>query len=166
MKQQLNEIIIDILKENEKLVFIAIKQRAKFEGWLKFEIACRLFDSYCDVEVEYPYPNNKNRYADIYANGNLIELKTPNTNYNAEQCKSCTRPITKNISSIIEDINKLRNAGGNCEKYIAFVLFPIDSDGKYSEYIERIKNDGKVELIFKPLTINRTNVLVCSAEVF
>ena len=61
------------MKENEKLVFIAIKQRAKFEGWLKFEIACRLFDSYCDVEVEYPYPNNKNRYADIYANGNLIE---------------------------------------------------------------------------------------------
>lgn len=41
MEQRLNELIIDILRKNEVLVAIAIKQRAKFEGWLKFELAYR-----------------------------------------------------------------------------------------------------------------------------
>ena len=39
MEQQLNDILVNILKSRQDLVFIAIKQRAKFEGWLKFELA-------------------------------------------------------------------------------------------------------------------------------
>ncbi|WP_204473830.1 hypothetical protein [Bacteroides mediterraneensis] len=95
MEQRLNELIIDILRKNEELVAIAIKQRAKFEGWLKFELAYRLLGYDCDLKVEYPYPNNANQRADIFANGALIELKTANTNYKIAQCQTCTRPIKK-----------------------------------------------------------------------
>lgn len=165
MKQQLNDLIVEILKKNETLVSIAIKQRAKFEGWLKFELASRLVNYYSDLEVEYPYPNKTNQHADIFANGALIELKTPNTNFKTEQCKSCTRPITKNISSIIEDINKLRKVDGSCKKYIAFVLFPIDSEGKYNVYIERIEKEGYTHLLCKSIDIYNIPVLVCTAEV-
>ena len=49
MKQKLKELIVKILKDNEDLVFIAIRQRAKFEGWLKFELARKLQLSYSDL---------------------------------------------------------------------------------------------------------------------
>lgn len=165
MEQQLNELIIDILRKNEVLVAIAIKQRAKFEGWLKFELAYRLLGYDCNLKVEYPYPNNANQHADIFADGVLIELKAANTNYKIEQCQTCTRPITKNISSIIDDIKKLRNAGGSYKKNIAFILFPIDSGGKYKVYIKRIEEEGHIHLICKLIKINGVPILVCSAEV-
>lgn len=165
MEQRLNELIIDILRKNEVLVAIAIKQRAKFEGWLKFELAYRLLDYDCDLKIEYPYPNNANLRADIFANGALIELKTANTNYKIAQCQTRTRPIKKNISSIIDDIKKLRNAGGSYRKNIAFVLFPIDSGGKYKVNIKRIEEEGHIHLICKSIEINEVPILVCSAEV-
>lgn len=52
MEQQLNELMIDILRKNEVLVAIAIKQRAKFEGWLNFELAYRLLDYDCELKEE------------------------------------------------------------------------------------------------------------------
>jgi len=33
------EQIVNILSDNKQLMRIAIRQRAKFEGWLKFELA-------------------------------------------------------------------------------------------------------------------------------
>lgn len=165
MELELNKLITGILEENKGLITIAIKQRAKFEGWLKFELAYQLLNKYSDLKVEFPYPNNENQHADIFANGTLIELKTPNTNFKNEQCISCTRPITKNISSIINDIEKLRAAGHCYKKNIAFVLFPIDSDDKYKEYTKRIEKEGNVKLICNKIRINNIPILVCSAKV-
>ena len=163
MIQELNELIVRILKDNEDLVFIAIRQRAKFEGWLKFELSRKLL-VYPDLEVERPYPNDKNQHADIYANNAFIELKTPNTNYRYDKCITCTRPITVNITSIIADINKLRKIE-NSKKYVAFVLFPIDEENLYSEHINRIENEGNVELVMETIKIHGVPLLVCSAEV-
>ena len=39
MVNELNNLIQDILRSNVDLLSIAVKQRAKFEGWLKFELA-------------------------------------------------------------------------------------------------------------------------------
>ena len=94
----------------------------------------------------------------------FIELKTPNTNYRYEQCISCNRPITKNITSIIEDINKLRSIEEN-EKYIAFVIFPIDQKKKYLEYIQRVEKEGGVELFKQTIEINAIPLSVCTAKV-
>ena len=135
MIKLLNDHIVDILSKNEDKISIALKQRAKFEGWLKLELAYKLLQSYSDVKIEFPYPCNNRKHADIYANNALIELKTPNTNYHADNCVSCIRPITKNIESIIDDINKLQEFGGQYKKYISFVLFPVDVKEGYKEYI-------------------------------
>lgn len=165
MEKELNNLIVSILKDNAGLVFIAIKQRAKFEGWLKFQLAHKLLEEDGKVEVERPYPTNGKLHADIYAKNAFIELKTPNTNYRYKQCISCNRPVTKNITSIIEDINKLRSIEDN-EKYIAFVIFPIDQDKKkYREYILRIENEGRVKLFEKTIKINDIPLSVCTAKV-
>lgn len=164
MRLELNELIVRILKDNEDLVFIAIRQRAKFEGWLKFELARKLQLSYSDLKVEYPYPDENKKHADIYANNAFIELKTSNTNYRFDKCESLTRPITKNISSIITDINKLRDIK-NYKKYIAFVLFPIDEEEQYLEHIKRIENEDNIKLIMQTIKIHDVPLLVCSAEV-
>lgn len=164
MEKELNNLIVSILKDNAGLVFIAIKQRAKFEGWLKFQLAHKLLEEDGKVEVERPYPTNGKLHADIYAKNAFIELKTPNTNYRYKQCISCNRPVTKNITSIIEDINKLRSIEDN-EKYIAFVIFPIDQDKKYREYIQRIENEGRVKLFEETITINDIPLSVCTAKV-
>lgn len=165
MEKELNNLIVSILEGNAGLVFIAIKQRAKFEGWLKFQLAHKLLEEDGKVEVERPYPTNGKLHADIYAKNAFIELKTPNTNYRYKQCISCNRPVTKNITSIIEDINKLRSIEDN-EKYIAFVIFPIDQDKKkYREYILRIENEGRVKLFEKTIKINDIPLSVCTAKV-
>lgn len=164
MEKKLNNLIVSILKDNAELVFIAIKQRAKFEGWLKFQLAHKLLEEDEKVEVERPYPTNGMLHADIYAKNAFIELKTPNTNYRYEQCISCNRPITKNITSIIEDINKLRSIEEN-EKYIAFVIFPIDQKQKYLEYIQRVEKEGGVELFKQTIEINAIPLSVCTAKV-
>ena len=164
MIKQLNDHIVDILSKNKDKISIALKQRAKFEGWLKIELAYKLLQSYSDVKIEYPYPCDNRKHADIYASNALIELKTPNTNYQTDNCVSCVRPITKNIKSIIDDINKLHKLGGQHKKYISLVLFPIDAKEDYKKYTQRINNTGVV-LEYRSVVINEIPVLVCSAKV-
>lgn len=150
------DTIVSILSDNEDLLEIAFRQRAKFEGWLKFEIAKEFQTSGKDTKVEYPiakvyadlvadkvlpelYRNTEverliqRGHVDLFADNCLIELKTPNTSYTCEGVDSKTRPITKNVNDIIYDINKLgklrKISENHCyDLFIAFVMFPIDKD--------------------------------------
>ena len=136
MEKLLNYMICSILKEKEEIVHVAMKQRSKFEGWLKLELAHSLSEYFGDVEIEC---SRENSLVDIYAGGSLVELKTPNTNYRADHVDTKTRPITNNIDSIIKDIQKLKGLSDQSEPhYIAFVLFPIDEDGAYKMHIQKI----------------------------
>ena len=137
MKLLLNYLICSILKEQGNVVNIAMKQRSKFEGWLKLELAHRLSEYFDDVEIE---SSRGSSLVDVYAGGALIELKTPNTNYRADQVATKTRPITNNVDSIIQDIQKLQGLSVSCEPhYIAFVMFPIDDQGAYQTHVNKIK---------------------------
>lgn len=138
MVNELNEMIHSILESNQDLLNIAVKQKSKFEGWLKFELAHALKQKYCDTRVEYPITDTKS-HVDIYTNESFIELKTPNTNYQKEICEDCTRPITMNVTSIIGDIKKLNNpAILGKKRYIAFVMFPLDAHGAYKRHTDKI----------------------------
>ena len=143
------DTIESILSNNQDLLEIAFKQRAKFEGWLKFEIARAFSRLYPNTKVEYPIAKV---CADLFADNCLIELKTPNTNYTCKGVDSKTRPITKNVNDIIDDINKLgelrKISENHCyDLFIAFVMFPIDIDkdedknttSKYMEHVNRIE---------------------------
>lgn len=163
MEQQLNDILVNILTSRQDLVFIAIKQRAKFEGWLKFELANELRKLYPDTCVEKCMAyNNSKKLVDVFSNDSCIELKTPNTSYGHDGCENRTRPITSNIDSIINDINALKKIG--VDGYIAFVMFPIDNNDKYQSHIKKI--DAKVKNSVKTvIKINNIPILVYTAKV-
>lgn len=147
MDKLIREAIASILKRRNDVLHIAIRQRAKFEGWLKFELASHL-QSYGmeNVEVESMAGFGKER-SDIsfFHKGNpyCIELKTPNTNWKINGVKDIGRPVTKNIKSIIEDTLKLNSQYG----IVAFVLFPIPSgDNRWENYLSRIMDKTNIEL--------------------
>ena len=163
MEQELNDILVNILQTRQDLVYIVIKQRAKFEGWLKFELANKLCKKYSDTCVEKCMPyNDSEKLVDVFSNNSYIELKTPNTSYRHKDCENRTRPITNNIASIIDDINALKSIAVN--GYIAFVMFPIDNNGKYQSHINKIDKiiSNSIKTIFQ---INNIPILIYTAKV-
>ena len=163
------DTIESILSNNQDLLEIAFKQRAKFEGWLKFEIAKEFQTSGKDTKVEYPIAKG---HVDLFADNCLIELKTPNTSYNHPDLESKTRPITDNVNSIISDVDKLRNITENhCyDLFIAFVMFPIDTNKKYMGHVNKIENHIQAQGLQiikdeRTVTINSIPALVYVAKV-
>lgn len=138
MYKKICDEIVAILKDvnwSEPIIDIHLPQRAKFEKYLQSVLACRLKNFFSDTEIEYPI---NGKLIDIYANGTCIELKTPNTNYKIQGIINKKRPITKNIASIIADIQKLRKLNVK-SGVVAFVLFPIDPMNKnYCSHINKI----------------------------
>ncbi len=136
--------IADVLKANPGPVSIALRQRAKFEGWLKFALAAHAeLKGAANVEVEA----STSESGPIRTRSDLsfrwdgarydIELKTPNTNWRMPGVGEKTRPITKNFSSIVEDAKKLFPI--DCQLLVAFVIFPIPrGDHRWRDYLERI----------------------------
>ena len=161
-----------IINNNKELLKIPIRQKAKFEGWLKFELANRLeIIGMENVEVESRNGFGYNR-ADISFFSNeryhQIELKTSNTNWKIEGISNNSRPITKNIKSIVRDAKKINSTQG----IVAFILFPIPTkDNRWKEYIERIKNETEIDIDYeKNCKIEQVNIdnnrtcelLICS----
>lgn len=130
--------IAAIIGERASVMSLAIGQRAKFEGWLKFELADMALRNGAEgVRVE---PVLSAGRADLcFEVGGarcVVELKTPNTNYRMDGVEAHTRPITNNIASIIVDAEKLAACGGGV---IAFILFPLATgDRAWERYLDRI----------------------------
>lgn len=147
MDKLIREAIVSILKRRNDVLQIAIRQKAKFEGWLKFELASYL-ESYGmdNVEVESMAGFGKERSDISFFNSGSpysIELKTPNTNWKMNGVKDIGRPVTKNVNSIIEDTLKLNSQYG----IVAFVLFPIPiGDNRWEIYLSRIMDKTNIEL--------------------
>jgi len=94
------------------------KRRAKFEGWLKVELI--------DILIKNGVPDvvPENGLIDVSFGDVAIELKTVNTNFRDANAENRNRPITKNISSVIQDIAKHRK-NQYLHKFIIFVVFPL-----------------------------------------
>ena len=140
--------IVDILKRNESVVAVALRQRAKFEGWLKFELAAHAGDAGATaVQVETSSPDDQSSsrgrsdLSFVFDGVRYdLELKTPNCNWRLPGVDACTRPITKNIADIVSDGRKL--AGVSDHGLVAFVLFPLPvGDARWEAYLERIAGE-------------------------
>jgi len=112
-----------------------IKNRAKFEGWFKVEL--------CDILSKYT--NNitpeKDRI-DIVFDDWALELKTSNTNYRYKGVENKTRPVTKNVTSIIKDIVDLRNNKNYKNKAVVFIIFPLSKITKnWDRHISKIEHE-------------------------
>ena len=114
-----------------------VKNRAKFEGWFKVEL--------CDILSKYT--NNitpeKDRI-DIVFDDWALELKTSNTNYRYENVENKTKPVTKNVNSIIKDIIDLRDNKSYNKKAVIFIIFPLSKTTKdWDEHILKIRKELK-----------------------
>ncbi|MEO9885010.1 MAG: hypothetical protein ABJR05_08665 [Balneola sp.] len=147
MDKIVRKCIVDILSTRNGLLKIPVRQRAKFEGCLKFELASHLEKIGAEnVEVESKAFHRRDR-TDItffwQEEPYSLELKTSNTNWKIDGVNSSTRPITKNIKSIVKDAEKLNSESG----IVAFVLFPIPlNDNRWEFYIDRISNKTGIEI--------------------
>jgi hypothetical protein len=144
--------IVEIIERRKTLLAVAIRQRAKFEGWLKFELAAHAERKGArDVEVEAsPGTSGSGRFrvdiAFVFGDTRYnLEIKTPNSNWRLPGVLDKIRPITKNIAEIINDAKKLAECPGR--GLVAFVLFPVPpKDRRWIEYLERIASELDISL--------------------
>lgn len=125
-----------------------LQQRAKFEGWLKIELAYALQRHGLPVQLEEPIPGTRHR-ADLAVEspeGELfyIMLKTVNTNFRFPGVDRRTRPITQNISAVIDDVEKLISAASGQAGLVVFSVFPVAAnrakrDAQLMKHIARIE---------------------------
>ena len=123
--KQTLETILDDLKtklENSKGIAVFVKERAKFEGWLKVEIVDILYNK---INPKKIIPEKYR--VDIIFDDSALELKTVNTNYRQEGIENKSKNITLNVKQLEDDINKLRNLHREDikNKAILFVVFPL-----------------------------------------
>jgi hypothetical protein len=101
--------IVEVIRAHSALIAIAVRQRAKFEGWRKFELAAYAeLHGAQSVEVETASGDDlvRTRCDLTFSYGDKrcdVELKTCNTNWRMEGVLSRTRPITKNVAGIVAD---------------------------------------------------------------
>jgi len=175
--RDMRECIEEVLRSHEELLAIAVRKRAKFEGWLKLELAW-LLESRAGVRrvtVEEPY--GRRQRADIAFNADgvryYVELKTANTNWRLSGVENRTRPITNNVSGIVTDITRLQKSG--LQGFMGFVLFPIPvSDRRWHDWLHKITAETGVMLTEREhcsrLTLAlgagyRCEIVICSAAV-
>src|SRR5437868_690772 len=108
--------------EKSRALGVFARRRAKFEGWLKVELIDILINKGYDAVPEQDLIDVS--FGDV-AGDVAIELKTVNTNYRDGIADQKTRPITKNIKDVIQDIEK--HMGNEFpHKFIIFVVFPLN----------------------------------------
>jgi hypothetical protein len=157
MRETVRSWIIDVIRSRHALLAIPVRQRAKFEGWLKFELAAHAATSGArDVRVESASAESSDEgRPDVSFTYDgvryVVELKTANTNWRLPGVENATRPITKNIADIVKDAKKLVNY--SAKGLVAFVLFPIPPrDRRWEEYLGRISAELGVSIQSKTHT--------------
>lgn len=147
MHDTIREWIVEVLECHQHLLAIAVRQRAKFEGWLKFELAAVVEKHGAQsVEVETVSEGKRSDLSFTF-NGNRydVELKTVNSSWRMSGVRNKTRPITKNIAGIIRDAQKLSRCSG--QGIVAFVLFPVPlQDNRWTKYLDRIASELGISL--------------------
>ncbi|MHB9129925.1 MAG: hypothetical protein ACYDBB_02410 [Armatimonadota bacterium] len=143
MEQLLQQWITDILQAHPGVMDIALQQRAKFEGWLKFELAASVMQhGGIDLCIEAAYAAGRADLSYQYGGETFfLEMKTVNTNWRMAGVQNKHRPITKNIQSLVIDAEKLTVCHGR--GILVFVLFPIlRADDRWKVYLQRIAADA------------------------
>ena len=148
IRQVLNKILIS----RKDVVQLASQQRAKFEGWLKFELAVALRSKagFNNVTLEERYLTTGRSDISFEYNGAkwFVEMKTANTNWRAEDLEKLTRPITRNIDGIVEDIMVLREKCAPSHGLVVFCVFPVpdflwrNARHKRNDHLSRIEKGG------------------------
>jgi hypothetical protein len=151
-------ILKDIVVGRRDVMMLATRQRAKFEGWLKFELAAALssLDGIHRVVLEDRYITGGRADLSFEVRGTTwyVEMKTANVNWRADGVESKTRPVTMNVSKIIDDIAKLREKCPPSKGLAVFAFFPVPT---------RIWGSERDKLLYHLYRIERESGLVENA---
>lgn len=142
-----------VFEQHPGVLNIAIRQRSKFEGWLKLELANYfLANGATDIKIEYPF-SGSNQKVDLFVEYGgrdyYIELKTLNTPLAIPGVERKLVWTIRHIPSIIEDMNKLYMNLSFTSAYgiIAFVLFPLPcGDVRWHKFLKDISTEKNVPL--------------------
>ncbi|HOW91083.1 MAG TPA: hypothetical protein PK883_02100 [Anaerolineaceae bacterium] len=170
LRNMLHQALRNILIDRCEVLKLACEQRSKFEGWLKFELAFAL--SNCsdtsELVLEDSYPSNgRSDFSFVYKNEKyFVEMKTANTNWRVAGVENLHRPVTKNISGIIEDIQVLQTKSPPAHGLAVFVIFPIperllrETPAQLEFHLDRIER----ETIFEKGSLQKTMEFVPISE--
>lgn len=163
MAKKLFSLIHSCLKENRNKLHLAVRQRAKFEDWLKIELFYSIWQKLLhgnqdsEIEIERPYPKNKQLRCDIFfatpqKRHVYLELKIINTSYDCDSylIPKKAKPITKNVQSVIEASERLRKfTNKKDEKIVAFVVYPLCREklGNWQKHESKINEQGFLKKI-------------------
>lgn len=169
MEDIIANAILQTIQSNQQLLALPCAQKAKFENWLKFELAYRLKVLIPDTVVEYKLPNG-NKFIDIKSGNCYIELKTTNTNVTIPILSpQATKPITQNINDIISDVNNLRKfiTDDDSSRYVATIIFPYNKkqDKNLKKLKEHINSNPSANIIEIDTGINTVPVRIFVARV-
>jgi len=147
----------EVLTRRRGVVWLAVKQRAKFEGWLKLELAHALKEAgLTDIRLECQYVGKKKadlafRFEDGCC---FIELSMCNTNWRVEGVESATRPITKNVEHVLKDIKKLKMVKEPNLGIALTLFFPVPIDWSAQDLLDKVSRiKGGKELLKEPHNI-------------
>jgi len=167
---QLQQWIIDILRAHPTVMDVALRQRAKFEGWLKFELAAAVIaHGATDLVIEATYESGRADLSFRYGSETYyIEMKTSNTNWRIDGIRTKTRPITKNIRGIIADAVKLHSCPG--QGILVFVLFPVPQhDLRWQQYLPRIATEAHLQVDWSKhcsqISLTLADAFVCDVAI-
>jgi hypothetical protein len=154
LSSEVQGILRILLLSRKDVALLACQQRAKFEGWLKFELASALkgkagFDR---IILEDSYATNGRSDISFEYAGNkwFVEMKTANTNWRAENLENLSRPVTRNMDGITEDIIVLREKSTPAHGLAVFCIFPIpdrlwkNTREQLNYHLRRIEEAGKL----------------------
>lgn len=154
LSSEIQGILKTILLSRKDVTLLACQQRAKFEGWLKFELASALKEKegVDRIILEDSYATNGRSDISFEFGGNkwFIEMKTANTNWRADNLENLTRPITRNMDGITEDIIVLREKSAPAHGLAVFCIFPVPNRlwksprEQLNYHLHRIEEEGKL----------------------
>ena len=138
MRWKVRSWMADVLRTHPDVVHLAAKQRAKFEGWFKFELAARMARAGVDevrIEPGGVVPHARHDLSFLWAGERyFVELKTVNTNWRIKGLENRPRPVTKNFNALTKDLHKLAPYGSR--GLMAFVIFPVPpGDARWQSYV-------------------------------
>ena len=133
MELDLASLILDIasglLRDRRDVVWMAVRQRASFTGWLKLEMAYALeLYGFPSVMMDYPYAGG--RKADIsfeLEEGGrcFLELRTCRTNWAAAGVLPSRKTMTKGVRGLLSDLEAVKNVAEPDLGLALVVLFPV-----------------------------------------
>lgn len=153
IKNEIRKILIG----RREVVSLACARRSKFEGWLKFELAAALTTKQPEISslvLEDGYLSNRRSDLSFVYEGDkyFVEMKTANTNWRVEGVENLHRPVAKNISGIIENIQILNKLAPPAHGIAVFTIFPIpyrllsETPAKLNLHLDRIERETNLEL--------------------